>query len=67
MLESTRYRLMLQAHPAQTLMGKRFTEYHFTLAIDAVIWRDGVASSPEALGRAIGDAVRDIAERVEQQ
>jgi hypothetical protein len=59
MFEQSLYRLSIQKNDTYTIMGKPSVEYHFTLGLDDVIWRSGVASSPEALGRAIGDAVRD--------
>lgn len=65
MLDATQYELTINGHLEYDLYGNRFVAYEYDLVVDLVHWRTGVASSPEGLGRAIGDGIRDLAERYE--
>lgn len=66
MLPSTKYELMVQAIPSYDLLGQEITDYQFMLKWDEQILRSGTVSSPQALGRAIGDGLRDAAEKYER-
>lgn len=66
MLQSTKYRLEITAVSGYDLMANPRTDFQFLLMWDDAVLRQGTASSPEALGRAIGEAVRDAAEKYEQ-
>lgn len=61
MFASTLYKLNITQNAEMNAFGNPFVSYHYHLEVDSRILCDGVAYSPDQLGEAIGDALRNLA------
>lgn len=70
MLPSTRYELRIQSvRKGESLLGHQLRghDYRVTIDWDSLRVLDALAHSPAALGRIVGECVRDMAESFEEK